>query len=171
MGAKGRIRTGSQVLWPLVSWALQVGPDWPHAPPLILQGNSFQGSLVCMKLLAGSPPALLMGPGSAGTMPHNVFCMTTLEKNCKGVLSNRKVLLWGAKRMKLDGGGNCSHWQKVPCSSRHPPPPAPPKRLPTHSWRAEISGALRRDRPGRISRTLSVQVLTACLVNVRSVVK
>lgn len=79
-----------------------------------------------MKLLAGSPPALLMGPGSAGTMPHNVFCMTTLEKNCKGVLSNRKALLWGAKRMKLWMVVGIAVTGKKFLVLPDTPPPAPP---------------------------------------------
>ena len=50
-----------------------------------------------------------------------------------------------------------------------PPPSTPKTALPLLA--SEISGALRRDRPDRVSPTLSGQVLTAGLVNVRSAVK
>ena len=87
----------------------------------------------------------------------------------KCIIKPQIAALGGKADETLDGGGNRSHWHEVPRSPRHPAPSTPKTALPLLA--SEISGALRRDRPDRVSPTLSGQVLTAGLVNVRSAVK
>lgn len=87
----------------------------------------------------------------------------------KCIVKPQIAALGGEADETLDGGGNRSHRHEVPRSPRHPALSPPKTALPLLA--SEISGALRRDRPDRVSPTLSGQVLTACLVNVRSAVK
>ena len=45
----------------------------------------------------------------------------------KCIVKPQSAALGGETDETLDGGGNCSHWQEVPCSYGHPAPSIPPK--------------------------------------------